>query len=280
MKQRIKLADRQLPNYSKGEEIFNMVSHIVGAALGIAALVLCIIVSAMHHSGIGVVSSCIYGVTLIVLYTMSSVYHGLRPGMGKKVMQVLDHCTIYFLIAGSYTPILLVPMPCPRNPRVMLTQLYGILRIALQAKPIHIVQTDTGKNLIHDPKDQRGFIEREIFRGMRLTEAVCPDLFYIHSSVRLGQQPDFSPFGKHLRHVLTSRLLVHLNASNKVAVRSSSLISSFPTASFHKKAAVSFSEIILLKSILSIPCDRITCSPQISRSSKPSLILILTHLII
>ena len=110
MKQRIKLADRQLPNYSKGEEIFNMVSHIVGAALGIAALVLCIIVSAMHHSGIGVVSSCIYGVTLIVLYTMSSVYHGLRPGMGKKVMQVLDHCTIYFLIAGSYTPILLVPM--------------------------------------------------------------------------------------------------------------------------------------------------------------------------
>ena len=110
MKQRIKLADRQLPNYSKGEEIFNMVSHIVGAALGIAALVLCIIVSAKHHSGIGVISSCIYGVTLIVLYTMSSVYHGLRPGMGKKVMQVLDHCTIYFLIAGSYTPILLVPM--------------------------------------------------------------------------------------------------------------------------------------------------------------------------
>ena len=50
MKQRIKLADRQLPNYSKGEEIFNMVSHIVGAALGIAALVLCIIVSAKHHS--------------------------------------------------------------------------------------------------------------------------------------------------------------------------------------------------------------------------------------
>ena len=63
MKQRIKLADRQLPNYSKGEEIFNMVYHIVGAALGIAALVLCIIVSAKHHSGIGVVSSCIYGVT-------------------------------------------------------------------------------------------------------------------------------------------------------------------------------------------------------------------------
>ena len=111
MNKRIKLADRQLPNYSKGEEIFNMVSHIVGGALGIAALVLCIITAAIGDSGaIGVVSSCIYGASLIALYTMSSVYHGLKPGMAKKVMQVLNHCTIYFLIAGSYTPVLLVCM--------------------------------------------------------------------------------------------------------------------------------------------------------------------------
>ena len=110
MSKRTKLSDRQLPPYSKGEEIFNMVSHIVGGALGIAALVLCVITAAKAGSAIGVVSSCIYGVTLIALYTMSSIYHGLRPGMAKKVMQVLDHCTIYFLIAGSYTPILLVAM--------------------------------------------------------------------------------------------------------------------------------------------------------------------------
>lgn len=110
MANRTKLSDRQLPDYTKGEEIFNMVSHIVGGALGIAALVLCIITAAKASSAIGVISSCIYGITLILLYTMSSVYHGLRPGMGKKVMQVLDHCTIYFLIAGSYTPILLVAM--------------------------------------------------------------------------------------------------------------------------------------------------------------------------
>jgi hemolysin III len=110
MKKRTKLSDRNLPTYSRGEEIFNMVSHIVGGALGIAALVLCIITAAKSGSAIGVISSCIYGVTLILLYTMSSVYHGLRPGMAKKVMQVLDHCTIYFLIAGSYTPVLLVAM--------------------------------------------------------------------------------------------------------------------------------------------------------------------------
>lgn len=115
MSKRIKLADRELPTYSKGEEIFNMVSHIVGGALGIAALVLCIITAAKAHSAIDVISSCIYGFTLIALYTMSSVYHGLKPGMAKKVMQVLDHCTIYFLIAGSYTPILLVAM-MPKYP--------------------------------------------------------------------------------------------------------------------------------------------------------------------
>ena len=55
----------------------------------------------------GVVSGIIYGISLILLYTMSSIYHGFRPNMGKKVLQVLDHCTIYFLIAGTYTPVAL-----------------------------------------------------------------------------------------------------------------------------------------------------------------------------
>ena len=125
MKNRTKLADRQLPDYSNGEEIFNMVSHIVGGALGIAALVLCVITAAMAHSAIGVVSSCIYGATLILLYTMSSVYHGLKPGMAKKVMQVLDHCTIYFLIAGSYTPVLLSAMT--KKYPVLAWSLFGVV---------------------------------------------------------------------------------------------------------------------------------------------------------
>lgn len=103
---RTKLSDRQLPDYTKGEEIFNMVSHIVGGALGLAALVLCVVFSAIHRNPWAVVSSSIYGASMVTLYTISSVYHGLRPGTGKKVLQVLDHCTIYFLIAGSYTPVL------------------------------------------------------------------------------------------------------------------------------------------------------------------------------
>ena len=102
---RTKLADRELPTYTKGEEIFNMVSHIVGGALGIVATVLCVIFAAIHNNVYGIVSGAVYGVSMICLYTMSSIYHGLSPKLkAKKVFQVLDHCTIFFLIAGSYTP--------------------------------------------------------------------------------------------------------------------------------------------------------------------------------
>lgn len=104
---RTKLIDRLLPDYTNGEEIFNMVTHIVGGGLGVVYLVICVIVSALHHNVWGVVSSAIYGASVISLFTMSSVYHGVKPGMAKKVLQVLDHCTIYFMIAGTYTPITL-----------------------------------------------------------------------------------------------------------------------------------------------------------------------------
>ena len=103
--QRTKLKDRILPTYTKGEEIFNMTSHIVGVALGIVATVLCIVFAAVNRNVYGVVSGSIYGVTMIILYTMSSIYHGLSPRIkSKKVFQILDHCSIFLLIAGSYTP--------------------------------------------------------------------------------------------------------------------------------------------------------------------------------
>lgn len=105
MRKRIKLADRLLPDYTRSEEIMNMVTHIVGGALGIAALTLCVLRSVFHDNPYGLAGSIVYGISMIALYTMSSVYHGLTPGMAKRVMQVLDHCTIYFLIAGTYTVI-------------------------------------------------------------------------------------------------------------------------------------------------------------------------------
>ncbi len=112
---RTKLSDRPFPDYTRGEEIMNMVTHIVGGALGIAVLTLCVIMAALKGNVYGVVSSAIYGAALVVMFTISSVYHGLRPNMGKKVMQVVDHCTIYFLIAGTYTVISLSALR-PVNP--------------------------------------------------------------------------------------------------------------------------------------------------------------------
>ena len=105
-KTRTPLHQRKLPDYTKGEEIFNMVTHIVGGALAAAILVLSVIMAASHGNVWGVVGSAIYGGTMVIMFTISAVYHGLRHGTGKKVMQIIDHCDIYFLIAGTYTPIL------------------------------------------------------------------------------------------------------------------------------------------------------------------------------
>ena len=96
-----------LPSYTRSEEIFNMVTHIVGAGLGVGALVACILVAVFNQNVWGVVSGSIYGAMVILLFTMSSIYHGLQAGKPKRGFRVIDHCTIYLLIAGTYTPIVL-----------------------------------------------------------------------------------------------------------------------------------------------------------------------------
>lgn len=101
---RTKLSDRLLPDYTKGEEIFNMVSHIVGGGLSVAIAALCIVKAFLNHDAYQIVSSFIYGFSMVILYTMSSIYHGLVPPTAKKVFQVIDHCAIFILIAGTYTP--------------------------------------------------------------------------------------------------------------------------------------------------------------------------------
>ena len=103
MIQRIKLSDRQLPTYSFGEELTNTLTHALAALLAIAALVMCVLKAVNHRSATEITAAAIYGGCMTALYSVSSVYHGLKPGMAKKVMQVIDHCTIYLLIAGSYT---------------------------------------------------------------------------------------------------------------------------------------------------------------------------------
>ena len=104
---RTKLCDRTLPCYTRGEEQMNTLTHMAGSILGVVALTLCVLRAARQSNVWGIVASAIYGTSMIAMFTVSSVYHGMKPSMDKKVMQVIDHCTIYFLIAGSYTVIVL-----------------------------------------------------------------------------------------------------------------------------------------------------------------------------
>lgn len=99
-----------LPTYTKGEELLNAVSHGIGTALGVAALVLCVVRAAIYGGAWAVVSGSIYGASLIVMYCMSTLYHAITNKKARKVFRVLDHTSIYFLIAGTYTPITLVTL--------------------------------------------------------------------------------------------------------------------------------------------------------------------------
>lgn len=101
---------RRMPRYTKGEEIFNAVSHIVGGAFGIIAFVISLIFACKNLDKIGITAVIIYALSLIILYTMSSIYHFLRINKAKKVFRILDHCTIFLLIAGSYTPYCLITL--------------------------------------------------------------------------------------------------------------------------------------------------------------------------
>ena len=90
-------------------ERFNSISHLVGAALALAALVILVVFASLKGDPWKIVSFSIYGTTLFLLYTLSTLYHSLR-GRIKDIFQKLDHVAIYFLIAGSYTPFTLVTL--------------------------------------------------------------------------------------------------------------------------------------------------------------------------
>lgn len=99
-----------IPKYSLSEELLNSISHGVGALFGIVATVLCIVKAAGTGDPWRIVSSAIFGATVLLLYLMSCLYHALKVNMAKRVFRVIDHCTIFLLIAGTYTPFTLVTL--------------------------------------------------------------------------------------------------------------------------------------------------------------------------
>lgn len=96
--------------FTKGEEIANAVTHGIGALLSIAALVLLIVFSSLYGSAIHVVSFTIFGATMVLLYTSSTLVHALPHGKAKDVFEILDHSSIYLFIAGTYTPLTLITL--------------------------------------------------------------------------------------------------------------------------------------------------------------------------
>ncbi len=95
----------KLANYSRTEDWLNSISHMVGGGLSVLALILCIIRSIILRRWDYALLSLIYGLTMIAMYSCSSVYHALRPNRGKKAMRLVDHAMIYPMIAGTITPL-------------------------------------------------------------------------------------------------------------------------------------------------------------------------------
>lgn len=96
----------QIPDYTIGEEIFNAVSHGLGALLGVVGLILMVIKA---HGVLAETAVSLFGVAIVQLYTISCIYHALSPRLkGKKVMRVIDHCNVYLLVLGTYLPVALL----------------------------------------------------------------------------------------------------------------------------------------------------------------------------
>lgn len=113
MKQMRRMERRELariknepPRLTLGEEVFNTVSHAIGAGLAVAAMVLLLLQS---NSGLEIMASCFYGISMVVMMLASSIYHGMPAGSGvKRVCRRFDYTSIYLLIGGTFAPILLV----------------------------------------------------------------------------------------------------------------------------------------------------------------------------
>ncbi len=102
--------DHGLPKQSLGEEIANSITHGIGAALATAALTILLVFATLKGDAWRIVSFAIYGTSLVLMYTSSTLYHAFRHKKVKRYFRIMDHSSIFLLIAGTYTPITLLPL--------------------------------------------------------------------------------------------------------------------------------------------------------------------------
>lgn len=113
--ERTPLKERPFPEYTEKEEKLNSLSHAVGAVLAVGMMAIAVVASLRNPSRLVLFSSLVYTASVLAMFVISSVYHGLPKGMPKQVMRVVDHCNIFLTIAGTYTPIMLIGV-LPLNP--------------------------------------------------------------------------------------------------------------------------------------------------------------------
>ena len=127
----------------KKGEVFNSVTHIVGAALALAGLVVLTVKAGLQGDVWRIASFSVYGVTLLILYSFSALYHSLR-GRAKRIFRVLDYQAIYLLIAGTYTPFMLVSLRGPRGwwmfGIIWTLAIFGMVLDAVQRKGRRLAQ--------------------------------------------------------------------------------------------------------------------------------------------
>ena len=99
--------------YTLSEEIANGITHGIGAMLSVAGLTVLVVLAAIYGDAWRIVSFSIYGTSLVLLYTASTLYHAIQHPDAKRIFRIMDHAAIYLLIAGTYTPITLVNMRGP-----------------------------------------------------------------------------------------------------------------------------------------------------------------------
>ena len=135
--ERTPLKDRPFPDYSRREEICNSASHAAGVLCALAMTGIAVHTATANPKPWSLFSSIVYSVAILAMFLFSSIYHGLPKGLPKQVMRVVDHCNIFFTIAGTYTPIMLLGV-LPVNPTMAWAVLavewgFGLIGIILNA---------------------------------------------------------------------------------------------------------------------------------------------------
>ncbi len=123
----------QTQNYALAEEIVNAISHGLAALLSVAGLTLLVTLAWLQTDALKVASFSIYGASLVLLFSASTLYHALLHEKAKKLFKLFDHCAIYLLIAGTYTPLMLVTLADDVG-TVMLTVIWGLALLGIAFK--------------------------------------------------------------------------------------------------------------------------------------------------